>query len=266
MVVHRHKLRATLGRAVPRADQDRASRPAAGALSCRSCRRPRPKPGPGRLERRAPHDDAHERLRADHRAAAGAASRSGSIFRSTACGAFSTGSAIPSGEFRRSFMSPAPTARARPSPSCARCWRRPAAASTSTPRRISCASTSASGSARRAAAGWSATRRWPHALEECERANGARADHGVRDRDRRGVPVVLAPSRRRDAARGRPRRPARRHQRDRDAARLRDHAGLDGSSGVPRRHASRRSPPRRPRSSSATCRRRSRRRPMPCSP
>ena len=48
-----------------------------------------------------------------------------------------------------------------------------------------------------------------------------RADHGVRDRDRRGVPAVLAPSRRRAAARGRARRPARRHQRDRDAARQR---------------------------------------------
>ena len=58
-------------------------------------------------------------------------------------------------------MSPAPTARARPSPSCARCWRRRAAASTSTPRRIWFASTSASASARRAAAGSSATRRWP---------------------------------------------------------------------------------------------------------
>ena len=42
-----------------------------------------------------------------------------------------------------------------------------------------------------------------------------RADHGVRDRDRGGVPAVLAPSRRRAAARGRARRPARRHQRDR---------------------------------------------------
>ena len=47
---------------------------------------------------------------------------------------------------RRSSMSPAPTARARPSPSCARCSRPPASACMSTPRRISCASTSASAS------------------------------------------------------------------------------------------------------------------------
>ena len=54
-------------------------------------------------------------------------------------------------------MSPAPTARARPSPSCARSWKPRACACTSTPRRIWCASTSASGSARRAAARWSTT-------------------------------------------------------------------------------------------------------------
>ena len=30
------------------------------------------------------------------------------------------------------------------------------------------------------------------ALEECERANARRADHGVRDRDRGGIPAVLA--------------------------------------------------------------------------
>ena len=44
-------------------------------------------------------------------------------------------------------MSPAPTARARPSRSCARSSKRRACACTSTPRRISCASTSASASA-----------------------------------------------------------------------------------------------------------------------
>ena len=47
---------------------------------------------------------------------------------------------------RRSSMSPAPTARARRSPSCGRCSRRRASACMSTPRRISCASTSASAS------------------------------------------------------------------------------------------------------------------------
>ena len=56
MVVHRHKLRATLGRAVPRADQDGA---ADGSVSAsRSCRPPRPKPGPRRPERRRPRGAA----------------------------------------------------------------------------------------------------------------------------------------------------------------------------------------------------------------
>ena len=64
-----------------------------------------------------------------------------------------------------------------------------------------------------------------------------RADHRVRDRDRGGLPAVLAQSRRRAAARSRARRPARRHQRDRAAARQRHHAGVDGSPGIPRRHA-----------------------------
>ena len=62
------------------------------------------------------------------------------------------------------------------------------------------------------------------------------ADHGVRDRDRRGVSSVLAASGRCAAARGRSRRQARRDQRDRHAARLRDHAGVDGSSRISRRH------------------------------
>ena len=54
-------------------------------------------------------------------------------------------------------MSPAPTARARPSPSCARSSKRRACACMSIPRRTSCASTSASASARRARACWSRT-------------------------------------------------------------------------------------------------------------
>ena len=68
-------------------------------------------------------------------------------------------------------MSPAPTARAPPSPSCARFWKPPASACTSTPRRIWCASTSASGSAagrRRLVA----DAELADALAECERANG----------------------------------------------------------------------------------------------
>jgi hypothetical protein len=69
-------------------------------------------------------------------------------------------------------------------------------ACTSTPRRIWCASTSASASARRRRR-LVATRRSPRCWRNAS-APTARADHGVRDRDRRGVPVVLAPSRRRD--------------------------------------------------------------------
>ena len=68
-------------------------------------------------------------------------------------------------------MSPAPTARARPSPSCARSWKPRASACTSIPRRIWCASTSASGSARRARASWSRDDELAAALAECERAN-----------------------------------------------------------------------------------------------
>ena len=63
-----------------------------------------------------------------------------------------------------------------------------------------------------------------------------RADHRVRDRDRGGLRAVRAPSRRHAAARGRPRRAARRHQRDRAPARERRHAGLDGSHRISRRH------------------------------
>ena len=157
-------------------------------------------------------------------------------------------------------MSPAPTARARPSPSCAPCWRRPAAASMSTPRRIWCASTSAFASARPAAASSSADDDSGRRARRMRARQRRRADHGVRDRDRGGVSAVLAPSRRRAAARSRPRRPARRHQRDRarrSPASITpvsiDHAGIS------RRHASRRSPPRKPASSSAACRPSSRR-------
>ncbi len=47
-----------------------------------------------------------------------------SISRSGASNACSTRSAGPTCACRRPFMSPAPTAKARPSPFCARCWRR----------------------------------------------------------------------------------------------------------------------------------------------
>ena len=63
------------------------------------------------------------------------------------------------------------------------------------------------------------------------------ADHGVRDHDRGRAAAVLAPSRRRAAARSRPGRPARCHQRHRDAARDGHHAGIDRSRRAPGRHA-----------------------------
>ena len=113
-------------------------------------------------------------------------------------------------------MSPAPTARARPSPSCARCSKPPASACTSTPRRIWCASTSASGSARRAA-GAGRTMRAGRRARRMRARQRRRADHRVRDRDRGRLPAVRAAPGRRAAARGRPRRPARRDQRDRAA-------------------------------------------------
>ena len=127
--------------------------------------------------RAADETSAHERdlpmTPSTHRAAADRCIRSGSIFRSTACGAFSTGSAIRNASCRRSSTSPAPTARARSSLSCARRWKRPAAASMSTPRRIWCGSTSASGLGAPGSGGGSVSdEALAAALEECERANG----------------------------------------------------------------------------------------------
>ena len=65
------------------------------------------------------------------------------------CGAFSAPSAIPSSSCRPRFMSPVPTARARPLLSCAQFWKLQDCAYTSIPRRISCVSTSAFVSAAR---------------------------------------------------------------------------------------------------------------------
>ena len=161
------------GRAVPRADQGAGrAAPTACATLPELPRGRAPKPGPRRLTLRASRRRRHERLRRHPRAAARAASQAD-----------------------RSVARPhvAPPRRARPSGAAAaagdpcrrhqrqgldhRLHARDAgggrhAASTSTPRRISCASTSASASARRAAASWSATRRWPRRWTECERANG----------------------------------------------------------------------------------------------
>ena len=76
----------------------------------------------------------------------------------------------PERKLPRSFTSPAPMARVRRSPICARSWKLPACASTSTPRPIWCGSTNAFGSAgrRRRLVGDDEFRA---ALEHCERAN-----------------------------------------------------------------------------------------------
>ena len=122
-------------------------------------------------------------------------------------------------------MSPAPTAKARPSPSCARCWKPRASACTSIPRRIWCASTSASGSA--AGAGVLVTDAELGAtLEECERVNAGAPITVFEITTAVGTVAVRAPSGRRAAAGSRSRRPARRHQCDRPSARHRHHAGF----------------------------------------
>ncbi len=63
-----------------------------------------------------------------------------------------------------------------------------------------------------------------------------RPDHGVRDHHRGRAAPVRAPAGRYPAARGRSRRPARRHQCDRAPARHRGGAGLARSQGIPRRY------------------------------
>ena len=68
-------------------------------------------------------------------------------------------------------MWPAPTARARPSPSCARSWRAPGSRCMSTPRRIWCASTSASGSAALGGGRFVDEDRLVEALRRCEAVN-----------------------------------------------------------------------------------------------
>ena len=68
-------------------------------------------------------------------------------------------------------MSPAPTARVRRSPICARSWKPQACASTSTPRPIWCGSTNASASARRAAAVLAGDDELRAALKHCEQVN-----------------------------------------------------------------------------------------------
>ena len=144
-------------------------------------------------------------------------------------------SAIRSGGCRRWSTSPAPTARARWWRCCAPGWRPPARGSTSTPRRTSPASTSASASP---ASSISEDRLIAdaRALRGGERR---RADHLLRDHHRRRLPGDGRDAGGLRPARGRPRRPARRHQRHRPAAADRHHPGLARPPAVPRRDAGR---------------------------
>ena len=73
-------------------------------------------------------------------------------------------------------------------------------------------------------------------LDECEHANGERADHVFRDHDRRGISRLRADPGRHRAARNRARRPARRDKRHPPSGGHRDHADFARSPGVSRRH------------------------------
>ena len=98
---------------------------------------------------------------------------------------------------RRSSMSPAPTARARSRPSSRPCWRPPASACTSTPRRTWCASTSASSSpaptARRAR---SARPSWSSCCSDVAARQCRRPDHVLRDHHGGGLAGLRRASRR----------------------------------------------------------------------
>ena len=136
-------------------------------------------------------------------------------------------------------MSPAPTARARPSPICGRCWKPQACASTSitSPHLVRINECFRLG---RAGGGvLVGDDELSAALEECERAN-AGAPITVFEIETAAAFCLFAqhPADVR-AAGGRPRRPARFDQCRRDAARQRDHAGLHGSHGIPGQHAGR---------------------------
>ena len=165
------------------------------------------------------------------------------------------GSAIRSASCRRSSMSPAPTARARPSPSCARCWRRPGKRVHvyTSPHLVRFNERFRLGAP--GGGGSSTTTSLPTALAECERANG-------------GEPITVFEITTAAAFLLFARQPAdvlllevglggrldATNVIERPLASV-DHAGLDRSRRISRRHASRRSPPRRPASSSAACRR-----------
>ena len=170
IVVHRHKLRETVARLcrlllkLPPANHPPPRNGPAmaagigggnGAAGCsRIGRRKRLQSAPP-----AARADLHVRARFAAGAPGSAPPAKASTCRSAASSSCSTGSAGRRTGCRRSSMSPAPTAKARPSPFCARCSRPPASACTSTPRRTSCASTSASASAAWDADSLSTTRR-----------------------------------------------------------------------------------------------------------
>ena len=139
---------------------------------------------------RAAASAAHRSFAWPHRAAA----RATSARRRSAC--------------RRSSMSPAPMARARPSPSCARRWRRRASASMSTPRPISCASTSASGSP----ASSSTTSGSPTRSSAARRSTPAKPISVFEITTAAGLCAVQRDPGRLSAARSRARRPLRRDQ------------------------------------------------------
>ena len=118
-------------------------------------------------------------------------------------------------------MSPAPTARARPSPSCARCWRRRASSvhvytSPHLVRFNERFRLGAPGGGRLVD-----DEALADALDECERANGGEPITVFEIETAAAFLLFSRASGRRAAARSRPRRPARRHQRDRAAARQR---------------------------------------------
>ena len=104
-----------------------------------------------------------------------------SISRSDASSTSSNGWATPRSGCRRRSTWPAPTARARRSPSCARSWRPPASRCTSTPRRTSCASTSASASAGPSGGAFVPEDKLVEVLRDLRDGQRRRADHGVRD-------------------------------------------------------------------------------------
>ncbi len=170
MVVHRHKLRATLGRTVPRADQDRQ---AAGAPRYSGAAAPpRRKPGPRRREwrvRRVRAMSAYEpiiaRLLALHPKRIDLSlDRIRRLLDKLGTSGAATAAGHPCRRHQRQGLDHRLHARGagggRPERACLHL-----AASRSLQRALPVG-------ASRVAADWSATRRSPTVLEECERANG----------------------------------------------------------------------------------------------